>query len=150
MWLVGRLAPDFKTVADFGKHNGEAIRAVCRQFVELCRRLNLSTRAVVAIDGSKFKAVNNRDKNFTVAKVGKRREQVDAAIELAAQHATFLFCKYCAWIALLEAKFDTVANYRILACTSIVLDFADDTPGKFRSLVSIFPKAPIAAAKPAR
>ena len=73
-----------------------------------------------------------------------------AAIELAPQHATFLFCKYCAWIALLEAKFDTVANYRILACTSIVLDFADDTPGKFRSLVSIFPKAPIAAAKPAR
>jgi transposase len=80
MWLVGRLAPDFKTIADFRKHNGEAIRAVCRQFVELCRRLTLFTRAVVAIDGSKFKAVNNRDKNFTVAKVGKRIEQVDASI----------------------------------------------------------------------
>jgi BMFP domain-containing protein YqiC len=53
---------------------------VCRQFVELCRRLNLFTRAVVAIDGSKLKAVNNRDKNFTVAKVGKRMEQVDASI----------------------------------------------------------------------
>jgi len=80
MWLVGRLAPDFKTIADFRKNNGEAIRAVCGQFVELCRRLKLFTRAVVAIDGSKFKAVNNRDKNFTVAKVGKRMEQVDASI----------------------------------------------------------------------
>src|SRR6195256_4329074 len=80
MWLVGRLAPDFKTIADFRKDNGAAIGAVCRQFVELCRRLKLFTRAVVAIDGSKFKAVNNRDKNFTVAKVGKRLEQVDASI----------------------------------------------------------------------
>jgi transposase len=80
MWLVGRLAPDFKTIADFRKDNGEAIRAVCRQFVELCRQLGLFTRAVIAIDGSKFKAVNNRDKNFTVAKVGKRIEQVDASI----------------------------------------------------------------------
>src|SRR5271169_5056093 len=80
MWLIGRLAPDFKTIADFRKNNGAAIRAVCGQFVELCRRLKLFTRAVVAIDGSKFKAVNNRDKNFTVAKVGKRIEQVDASI----------------------------------------------------------------------
>src|SRR5271169_1863850 len=80
MWLTGRLMPDFKTIADFRKDNGAAIRAVCRQFVELCRQLGLFTRAVVAIDGSKFKAVNNRDKNFTVAKVGKRIEQVDASI----------------------------------------------------------------------
>ena len=80
MWLVGRLAPDFKTIADFRRDNGEAIRAVCSQFVVLCRQLGLFTRAVVAIDGSKFKAVNNRDKNFTVAKVGKRMEQVDASI----------------------------------------------------------------------
>ena len=80
MWLVGCLAPDFKTIADFRKDNGEAIRAVCAQFIELCRRLKLFTLAVVAIDGSKFKAVNNRDKNFTVAKVGKRMEQVDASI----------------------------------------------------------------------
>jgi len=80
MWLVGRLAPDFKTIADFRKDNGKAIRLVCRQFIELCRRLKLFTLAVVAIDGSKFKAVNNRDKNFTVAKVGKRIEQVDASI----------------------------------------------------------------------
>jgi transposase len=80
MWLTGRLAPDFKTIADFRRDNGPAIRAVCSQFVVLCRQLGLFTRAVVAIDGSKFKAVNNRDKNFTVAKVGKRIEQVDASI----------------------------------------------------------------------
>jgi transposase len=80
IWLIGRLMPDFKTIADFRKDNGEAIRAVCSQFVALCRRLNLFTQAVVAIDGSKFKAVNNRDKNFTVAKLGKRMEQVDASI----------------------------------------------------------------------
>ena len=80
MWLVGRLAPDFKTIADFRRDNGEAIRAVCGQFVELCRRLKLFTRAVVAIDGSKFKAVNNRDKNYTVAKVAGRMEQVNASI----------------------------------------------------------------------
>ena len=72
--------PDFKTIADFRKDNGPAIRAVCTQFVALCRRLNLFTKAIVAIDGSKFKAVNNRDKNFTRAKVEKRIEQVEASI----------------------------------------------------------------------
>src|SRR5499425_2471895 len=80
MWLTGRLAPDFKTIADFRKDNGAAIRAVCSQFVVLCRELGLFTRAVVAIDGSKFKAVNNRDRNYTVAKVIGRMEQVDASI----------------------------------------------------------------------
>ena len=80
MWLVGRLAPDFKTIADFRKDNGAAIRSVCRQFVGLCRGLKLFTHAVVAIDGSKFKAVNNRDKNYTVAKVTGRMDQVDASI----------------------------------------------------------------------
>src|SRR5579863_2879269 len=80
MWLTGRLAPDFKTIADFRKDNGAAIRAVCAQFVGLCRRLKLFTHAVVAIDGSKFKAVNNRDKNYTVAKVTGRMEQVNAGI----------------------------------------------------------------------
>ena len=80
MWLTGRLAPDFKTIAEFRRENGPAIRATCRQFVALCRRLKLFTEAVVAIDGSKFKAVNNRDKNFTAAKVTKRMEQVDASI----------------------------------------------------------------------
>ena len=80
MWLTGRLAPDFKTIANFRRDNGRAIRAVCARFVVLCRQLGLFTRAVVAIDGSKFKAVNNRDRNFTVAKVAKRLEQVDASI----------------------------------------------------------------------
>jgi len=80
MWLTERLAPDFKTIADFRKDNGVAIRAVCAQFVGLCRRLKLFTHAVVAIDGSKFKAVNNRDKNYTVAKVTGRMEQVEASI----------------------------------------------------------------------
>ena len=76
MWLTGRLAPDFKTIADFRKDNGPAIRAACRQFIELCRRLELFTHAVAAIDGSKFKAVNARDKNFTRASIQRRMEQV--------------------------------------------------------------------------
>jgi transposase len=80
MWLTGRLAPDFKTIADFRKDNGPAIRAACRQFVELCRRLRLFTHAVAAIDGSKFKAVNTRDKNFTRASIKRRMEQVEASI----------------------------------------------------------------------
>ena len=80
MWLTGRLMPDFKTIADFRRDNGPAIRAACAQFIVLCCQFNLFTRAVVAIDGSKFKAVNNRDKNFTVTKVAKRIEQVEAGI----------------------------------------------------------------------
>jgi transposase len=81
MWLTGRLTPDFKTIADFRKDNGLAIRATCRQFIALCRRLDLFTHAVAAIDGSKFKAVNTRDRNFTKAKLKKRMEQVEASIE---------------------------------------------------------------------
>src|SRR5436190_14520760 len=69
MWLTGRLAPDHKTIADFRKDNGGAIRQVCGHFVALCRRMGLLTEVSVAIDGSKFKAVNNRDKNFTRAKM---------------------------------------------------------------------------------
>src|SRR5438067_1820105 len=84
MWLTGRLAPDFKTIADFRKDNGAAIQSVCRQFVELCRRLKLFTGAVVAIDGSKFKAVNNRDKNYTVAKVTGRMEQATGCGKITA------------------------------------------------------------------
>ena len=80
MWLTGQLQPDHKTIARFRKDNGPAIRAVCRQFVGLCRKLNLFSQAVVAIDGSKFKAVNTRDKNFTSAKLAKRIEQVEASI----------------------------------------------------------------------
>jgi transposase len=80
MWLTGRLSPDFKTIADFRKDNGEAIRLVCREFVMLCRKLNLLTDTLVAIDGSKFKAVNNRDKNFTKAKMKRRLAEVEASI----------------------------------------------------------------------
>jgi hypothetical protein len=80
MWLTGRLAPDFKTIADFRKDNGEAIRLVCREFVMLCKKLNLLTDALVAIDGSKFKAVNNRDKNFTKAKMKRRLAAVEQSI----------------------------------------------------------------------
>src|SRR3978361_1092858 len=81
MWLTGRLAPDFKTIANFRRDNGAAIRAVCSQFVALCRQLSLFGQATVAIDGSKFKAVNNRDRNYTEHKAAKRIEQVEASIE---------------------------------------------------------------------
>src|SRR5947209_1694019 len=80
MWLTGRLMPDFKTIANFRKDNGRAIRGVCRQFIVLCRQLNLFSQAVVAVDGSRFKAVNNRDRNFTSAKVQKRLEHIEASI----------------------------------------------------------------------
>jgi len=81
MWLTGRLAPDFKTIADFRKDNPEAIRLVCREFVMLCKKLNLLSEKLVAIDGSKFKAVNSRDKNFTRAKMKRRLKDVESAIE---------------------------------------------------------------------
>src|ERR1700732_2107172 len=80
VWLTGRLMPDFKTIADFRKDNGEAIRKVCREFVALCRRLELFGEASVAIDGSKFKAVNARDQNFTQAKMQRRLAQIDESI----------------------------------------------------------------------
>jgi len=80
IWLTGRLAPDFKTIADFRKDNGAGIRQVCRQFVEISRGLDLFSEAIVAIDGSKFKAVNNRDKNFTQRKVKARMEQMEESI----------------------------------------------------------------------
>lgn len=69
VWLTGRLAPDFKTIADFRKDNGEAIRKVCREFVMLCQRIDLFSDASIAIDGSKFRAVNTRDRNFTQTKM---------------------------------------------------------------------------------
>jgi len=80
IWLTGRLMPDFKTIADFRKDYGEAIGKVCRQFVDLCRRINLLDSASVAIDGSKFKAVNGRDKNFTRAKMKRRLSEIDKSI----------------------------------------------------------------------
>src|SRR4030088_1283057 len=80
MWLTGRLAPDHKTIADFRKDNGRAIRQVCARFVGLCRMMGLLTQASVAIDGSKFKAVNNRDKNFTRAKMERRLAQIEESV----------------------------------------------------------------------
>ena len=81
MWLTGRLAPDHKTIADFRKDNGRAIRKVCARFVALCRQLELFSGASVAIDGSKFKAVNTRDRNFTRAKMKRRMEQIEESVE---------------------------------------------------------------------
>jgi len=80
MWLSGRLVPDHKTIADFRKDNGRAIRQVCGRFVELCRAMGLLTEASVAIDGSKFKAVNNRDRNFTRAKMDRRMAQIEESV----------------------------------------------------------------------
>ena len=80
MWLTGRLAPDHKTIADFRKNHGAAIQRACAQFVGLCRELGLFRTALVAIDGSKFKAVNSRDNNFTVNKVARRIEQAEIHI----------------------------------------------------------------------
>src|SRR5664279_3877171 len=81
MWLTGRLAPDFKTIADFRRNNGTGIRNVCRRFVELCRELRLFSQAIVAIDSSKFKAVNSRDRNFTPGKVDRRQQQIEESIQ---------------------------------------------------------------------
>ena len=80
MWFLGRLAPDFKTIADFRKDNTKAISCVCREFVLLCRKLDLFTESLIAIDGSKFKAVNNRDLNFTTAKLKYRLQRIDDSI----------------------------------------------------------------------
>jgi len=81
IWLTGRLAPDFKTIADFRRDNGPAIRKVCAQFVALCRNLNLLDAASVAIDGSKFKAVNHREKNFTHDRLARRMAAIEGTIE---------------------------------------------------------------------
>jgi transposase len=80
MWLTGRLAPDHKTIADFRKDNGPAIKKVCAQFVELCRKMGLLAKASVAIDGSKFKAVNSRDNNFTKGKLERRLKQIEESV----------------------------------------------------------------------
>ena len=81
MWLIGRLAPDFKTIADFRRDNGKGIQGVCRRFVELCSELKLFSQAAVAIDGSKFKSVNSRDRNFTPGKIDKRKQQIEESIK---------------------------------------------------------------------
>ena len=81
MWLTGRLAPDFKTIADFRRDSGKGIRNACRQFVMICRQLKLLSQGSVAVDGSKFKAVNDRDRNFTPHKLEQRLRQVEESIK---------------------------------------------------------------------
>ena len=81
MWLTGRLAPDFKTIADFRHNSGAGIRNVCKRFIAMCRELKLFTQAIVAIDGSKFKAVNSRDRNFTPGKIDARQRQIEQSIQ---------------------------------------------------------------------
>src|SRR3982750_4008302 len=80
MWLTGRLAPDFKTIADFRRDNGAGIRNVCGRFVALCRELKLFSQAIVAVESSKFKAVNSRDRNFTPGKIDGRQRQIEESI----------------------------------------------------------------------
>ena len=80
MWLLRRPSPDFKTIAKFRKDNGQAIRKVCSQFFLICRQLNLFKEATVAIDGSKFKAVNNNGRNFSEHRIARQRERIEANI----------------------------------------------------------------------
>jgi transposase len=102
MWLARKLAPDFKTIADFRRDNGEAIRAVCRQFVILCRKVGLIASGTVAVDGSRFKAVNTRDKNFTPGAIQRRTEQLDASIE-----------RYLGMLDTADRQEDDVAQMRV-------------------------------------
>lgn len=81
MWLLGRLAPDFKTIADFRKDNGKGIKNTCRAFIDICRQLNMFTDAVVAIDGSKFKAVNSKENNYTPKKLQFHIDRVERHID---------------------------------------------------------------------
>jgi transposase len=81
MWLTNRLAPDFKSIADFRKDNGKGILNACRRFVMLCRELKLLSHVAVAIDGSKFKAVNNRERNFTPGKIERREREIEESIQ---------------------------------------------------------------------
>lgn len=81
MWLLSRLMPDFKTIADFRKDNSKGIKGACRQFVEMCRQMNMFTESLFAIDGSKFKAVNNKSKNYTPSKVRSHIDNVEKSIQ---------------------------------------------------------------------
>jgi transposase len=102
MWLTGKLAPDFKTIADFRRDNGEAIRAVCRQFVLLCREIGLIAGGTVAVDGSRFKAMNTRDKNYTPGAIRRRMEQLDASI-----------ARYLGMLDTADRQEDQVAEMRV-------------------------------------
>ena len=106
MWLTGKLAPDFKTIADFRRDNGEAIRAVCRQFVLLRGEIGLIAGGTVAVDGSRVKAVNTRDKNYTTGAIRLRMEQVDASI-----------ARYLGMLETADRQEDQVAEMRISRLT---------------------------------
>jgi hypothetical protein len=86
MWLLGRLVPDDKVIADFRRDNGPAIRKACPTFVNLCRQMGLRAKASVVIDGSKFKAVNNGDRIFTGGKIDRRRQQQSATVLRVSRH----------------------------------------------------------------
>ena len=103
VWLTGQLTPDFKTIADFRKDNGNAIGEVCRSFVALCRKLDLLSVPSVAIDGSKFKAINARDKNFTEAKMKRRLERIDESI-----------ARYMAQLDTADRRGDAVPEARVV------------------------------------
>ena len=122
MWLTRRLAPDFKTIADFRKDNGEAIRAVCRQFIAICRKLGLFAHAVAAIDGSKFKASNARDKNYTKASVKRRMQQVEASI-----------ARYLAALETADRQDDAVKEVRIGRLSDRIAALKDQM-GKLRAM----------------
>jgi transposase len=81
IWLLKRLAPDFKTIADFRKDNGQAIHNLCRDFIQFCKREGLFGGELVALDGSKFKASNARDRNFSRAKLKDRMKELDEKID---------------------------------------------------------------------
>src|ERR1700719_773226 len=108
IWLTGELAPDFKTIADFRKDNGKAIREVCREFVALCHKLGLLSAASVAIDGSKFKAVNARDKNFTEAKMKRRLERIEESI-----------ARYIAQLETADRRGDAVPEAKVARVSAI-------------------------------
>ena len=116
IWLTGHLAPDFKTIADFRKDNGKAIREVCRTFVALCRELDLLSEASVAIDGSKFKAVNARDKNFTEAKMKRRLERIDESI-----------ARYMAQIETADRHGDAVPEAKVARLQDKIVKLKEET-----------------------
>src|SRR5215470_7973876 len=115
LWLTGKLAPDFKTIADFRRDNGAAIRVVCRQFVILCREIGLIPGGTVAVDGSRFKAVNTRDKNYTPGAIRLRTEQVDASI-----------ARYLAMLDTADRQEDQVVEMRISRLSELAAPSLND------------------------
>jgi transposase len=120
MWLTRRLTPDFKTIANFRKDNGKAIRNVCRQFIVLCQQLDLFSDAVVAIDGSKFKAVNSSDRNFTSAKLKRRIEEIEANIS-----------RYLAELDTADRQEPSAAKSRVAGERQLSWPVGDNYSGRF-------------------